>query len=111
MDYYGLTISNVGTELGFGKNETWYMIVRYMWICGWNSTSPGTSIGRKLGWWSPVTFTTNQQRSQSILYFKVFDKLLDGFADHLQQPDILVHNNIEDVFVKLRDRNNCDKCI
>ena len=37
--------------------------------------------------------------------------LVDGFADHLQQPDILVHNNIEDVFVKLRDQSNYDKSI
>ena len=84
------------------ENEAWYIIDR----CGWNGTSPGTSISRTLGRWSAVTLPLISQRFVSILYSKAFDNPVDGFADNLQKPDILVYKKIQDVFVKLSDQNN-----
>ena len=39
--------------------------------------------------------TTNQLKILPILYFEPFDKLIDGIANHFQQPNFLVYKNIQ----------------
>ena len=56
-----------------------------------NGTSPGTTISRTLVRWSEVILPLISRRFVSILHSKAFDNIVDGFANHLQQPDILVH--------------------
>ena len=58
---------------------------------------------------SQSTLPPISKKIVSVLYFKAFDKVIDGIADRFQQPDFVVHKNIHvfvDVFVKLRNRNN-----
>ena len=52
--------------------------------------------------------TTNQLKILSILYFEPFDKLIDGIANHFQQPNFLVYKNIQHVFVKSYNWSNYD---
>ena len=61
---------------------------------------------------SSATSATISQVLVSILhFFQIFDKLLDGIADHSQQPDILVHKISQNAFIKLCNQNNYDESI
>ena len=42
----------------------------------------------------------------SVLYFKAFNKLIDGTTDRLQEAGFLVYKNIQGLFVKLCNLNN-----
>lgn len=59
-------------------------------ICGWTGTSPGESVSRILSWRSSAVLTPISKRFVSILYFKAFNKLIDGIFDFFQQPSTFV---------------------
>ena len=73
--------------------------------CGWSGTSPVAANTMTLWWWSSVILSPISKRFVSILYFEAFEKLLDGITDHYQQPNFLLHENIQDVFVNVCNKN------
>ena len=57
-----------------------------------------------------ATLSSINNRFVSVLYFEAFDfEALDGIANSLQQPDFLVHQTIQGVFVKLCNGNSYDE--
>ena len=57
-----------------------------------------------------ATLSSINNRFVSVIYFESFDfEALDGIANSLQQPDFLVHQTIQGVFVKLCNGNSYDE--
>ena len=109
--YFSWVYANL-QQLSTGSWEKLGLSIKQLDKCGWTSTSSvlktgtETSVSRTLEWWSSNIVLLLSNIFVSVLYFKAFNKLIDGTTDRLQQAGFLVYKNIQGLFVKLCNLNN-----